>query len=113
MAVDPVQTQIAPLHWRTTSPSPGVVVLALRGELDLATVPDLELAFMEVEARGERVVVVDLRPLDFLDLAGARCLVAADARARRTGSTLHLLAGPRAERLFALAGLDGLSVLDV
>lgn len=113
MAVDPVQTQVAPLTWEASSPSPGVVVIELHGELDLATVPDLELAFMDVEARDERVVVVDLRPLEFIDLAGARCLMAADARAHRSGRTLHLLAGPRAERLFALAGLDGLSVLDV
>jgi anti-sigma B factor antagonist len=113
MAVNPAQTQIAPLRWEAWSPSPGLVVLALHGELDLATVPDLELAFMDVEARDDRVLVVDLRPLEFLDLAGARCLVAADARATRSGRTLHVLAGPRAERLFALAGLAGLSLLDV
>lgn len=112
MAVDPVQTSVAPLRCETSSPSEGVVVIALYGELDLATVSDLELAFMDAEAMDERTIVVDLRPLEFLDLAGARSLFAADARARRRGRTLHVLAGPRAERLFALAGLDGLSVLD-
>jgi anti-anti-sigma regulatory factor len=61
---------------------------------------------------GERVTVVDLRPLDFLDLAGARCLLAADARARDRGGELHVLSGPRAERLFSLARIDCLSVLD-
>ena len=112
MAVDPMQAQVVPLRYETSSPSEGVVVLTLHGELDLATVPDLELAFMEAETGDDRVIVVDLRPLDFLDLAGARCLLAADERARRAGRAMHVVAGPRAERLFALAGLDGLSVLD-
>jgi anti-anti-sigma factor len=112
MAVNPIDAQLPALRWAPSNPSPGVVLLTLWGELDLATVPDLELAFMNVDAMAERVVVVDLRPLDFLDLAGARCLMAADARARDRGRELHLLSGPRAERLFALAGLDGLSVLD-
>jgi anti-sigma B factor antagonist len=113
MAVDPLQAQIAPLRCETSSPSPGVVTIALHGELDLATVPDLELAFMDAEAMEGRTIVVDLRPLEFLDLAGARSVLAADVRARRRGRALHVLAGPRAERLFTLAGLDGLSVLDV
>ena len=112
MAVDPIQAQGAHLRCECSTPSPGVALIALHGELDMATVPDLELAFMDAEATDDPVIVVDLRPLEFLDLAGARSLLAADGRARRSGRTLHVVAGPKAERLFALAQLDGLSVLD-
>ena len=112
MAVDTIQREAAPLWWEVEQTSPGVVALSIFGELDLATVPQLEGALMDVEAMPARMIVIDLRPLEFIDLAGARCIVAADERARAAGHALHVLAGPRAERLFTLAQLDGLSLLD-
>jgi anti-anti-sigma factor len=112
MAVNPVAQETAPFRCEIAESSPGIVSLTAFGELDLATVPRLERGFMDVESAGPRTIVLDLRPLEFIDLAGARCIVAADARARAAGRAFHLLAGQRAERLFSLANLDGLSVLD-
>ena len=112
MAVNPVQRETAPLWWEVVTTSPGVVAVTAFGELDLATAPQLDVALMDVEAMPVRIIVIDLRPLEFIDLAGARCVMAADERARAEGRALHVLAGPRAERLFSLAQIDGLSVLD-
>ena len=112
MAVNSIQRETATLWWEVEETSPGVVALAVCGELDLATVPQLDAALMDAEAMPARMIVIDLRPLEFIDLAGARCLMAADERARAAGRALHVLAGPRVERLFTLAQLDGLSVLD-
>jgi anti-sigma B factor antagonist len=112
MAVDPIQSDLAPFAWGLDHPSPGVVAITLSGELDLATVPQLEDALSDAEAAAGRMVVIDLRPLEFMDLAGARSILAADRRVRRNGRELHVVAGPRARRLFRLAGFDGLSILD-
>ena len=54
-------------------------VLVLRGELDLATAPQLEQAVAERLDAGTDVVV-DLRELVFMDSTGLRVLVAAHAR---------------------------------
>jgi anti-anti-sigma factor len=112
MAVNPLTRETASLWWQVATTSPGVVAVTAFGELDLATVPQLDAALMDVEAMPARIIVIDLRPLEFIDLAGARCVLAADVRARAAGRALHVLAGDRAERLFSLANLDGLSVLD-
>jgi anti-anti-sigma factor len=112
MAVNSIQRETATLWWEVEETSPGVVALSVSGELDLATVPQLEGALMDVEAMPVRMIVIDLRPLEFIDLAGARSILAADGRARAAGRALHVVAGPRAERLFTLAQLDGLSLLD-
>ena len=112
MAVNSIQRETATLWWEVGETSPGVVALTVSGELDLATVPQLEGALMDVEAMPVRMIVIDLRPLEFIDLAGARCILAADERANAAGRALHVVAGPRAERLFTLAQLDGLSLLD-
>ena len=110
--MNPLARETASLWWDITSTSPGVVAVTAFGELDLATVPRLDAALMDAEAMPARMIVIDHRPLEFIDLAGARCIVAADERARAAGRALHVLAGERAERLFSLANLDGLSVLD-
>jgi anti-sigma B factor antagonist len=112
MAVNSIQRETATLWWEVEETSPGVVALTVSGELDLATARRLEGALMDVEATPLRMIVIDLRPLEFIDLAGARSILAADERARAAGRALHVVAGPRAERLFTLAQLDGLSLLD-
>lgn len=112
MAIDSIPREVPQFRSHVGRPSPGVATVTVSGELDMATVPQLEDALSDAESVAERVVVIDLRGLDFIDLSGVRSIVSADRRVRRTDRELHVIAGPRAERLFALAGLDGLSVLD-
>lgn len=70
-----------------------VMRIALEGELDLATVPELERAIDEARARGVDEIVVDLRALAFLDSSGLRSLVMADARAADEGWAFALVPG--------------------
>lgn len=59
------------------------VVLALTGELDLATAPQLTEAAADVPAGAQ--LVVDLAELEFMDSSGLRVLMNLDLRARREG----------------------------
>ena len=74
------------------------------GELDVATVPHLERTLREPQVQA-RLVVLDLRDLDFLDSFGARALVNHALRARQAGRRLVLLRGPaNVDRILTLAG---------
>src|SRR3954447_11097443 len=93
----------------------GRALLTLRGELDLATAPELEQLVNERLDAGQDVVV-DLRGLDFMDSSGIRVLVAAHARAGRVGTRLFIVR-PEPEsavaKIVEISGLDGeLNILD-
>src|SRR3954466_1116720 len=93
----------------------GRALLTLRGELDLATAPELEGLVNERLDAGKDVVV-DLRGLEFMDSSGIRVLVAAHARAARTGTRLFIVRparGSAVAKIVEVAGLDGeLNLLD-
>jgi anti-sigma B factor antagonist len=75
-------------------------------EQDIAAVPELDLTLCHAQADA-RVVVLDLRELEFIDSSGARLLFAADRQAREAGG--RLLIGRDAaqiDRLFVLSGVD-------
>jgi anti-anti-sigma factor len=87
----------------------GRTYVSLRGELDLATAPELEQLVNERVDAG-REVVVDLRGLDFMDSSGIRVLVAAHARAGRTGTRLIVVRpAPKSAvaKIVEVSGLDG------
>lgn len=85
------------------------VVVTPRGELDMATAPELEQAVMPRLGDGGWVVL-DLRSLDFIDSSGLRVVVGAHRAAEERdgrftcvrgapGSTVH--------RIVEIAGIDG------
>ncbi len=67
------------------------VRLTLTGELDIATVPRLEDAVEAALATGPRCLLVDLRPLGFLDSSGLRQFIVLADRAREEGFELLLV----------------------
>ena len=69
------------------------VVVALRGELDIANAADLGAVLWEAVARNPHVIA-DLSDLTFIDCAVLGVLVRARARARGAGGDL-VLAGAR------------------
>ena len=91
-----------------TTGSGSRVEIAVHGELDLATAPQLEAEFERVGALdGLVVAIVDLRNLAFLDSTGLEAIMKFDARARAAGVEVAIVRGPRAvERLFAVMQLD-------
>jgi anti-anti-sigma factor len=92
----------------------GYTSVALRGELDLSTVGQVQEALDRVEQSEPAVLVVDLSKLAFLDSTGLRCLVTADERAREQGRRFVILRGPDAvHRFFSIRGLEQrLEILD-
>src|SRR5437868_382831 len=85
----------------------GHVVVALRGELDLADAADVAAALAAAVAREPRIIV-DLAGLGFIDCSGVAALARARRRARQAGGDL-LLAAPqqRVLRVVAITRLAG------
>jgi anti-anti-sigma factor len=81
----------------------GVASIALRGELDIATVPDLESHLAPFESDGVSAIVLDLRELTFIDSVALHSIIRSRERAKTNGKRLILVgARPPARRLFEL-----------
>jgi anti-sigma B factor antagonist len=77
------------------------------GELTVATLPQLDRTLREPQVQA-RLVVLDLRELEFMESAGAHALVGHAVRARKAGRRLVLLRGPaNVDRMLALTGCAG------
>ena len=80
-------------------------VLALRGELDVATVPRLAEPLREALAAGKTAVVIDLGELTFLDSTGLMVLLNGLRRVVRQGGNLAIVCtNPTVLRLFDITG---------
>ena len=79
------------------------------GELDMATVGELERVARELLDAGLRQLVVDLGELRFIDSSGLHLLLSIAAESRRDGFGLAVLPGsPDVQRVFAIAGVNDL-----
>jgi anti-anti-sigma factor len=85
----------------------GGIVVAPRGEIDLATVDEVRAVLAEASENGG-VVYLDLRGVTFIDSAGVRLVVegARELKARE-GELVVVRGGPEVTRVFNLVGLDG------
>lgn len=78
------------------------------GELNIKTVPELDRALRRAWASA-KVIVLDLRELEFVDSSGAHLIFQADRRIRRSGGRLITVrGGPHIDAFFALIGLNRL-----
>ena len=83
------------------------VLVRVVGELDLVTAPVLDRHLAGAIGRERPRVVVDLAAVSFLDIRGLNSLVAADAAARRAGTTLVVRGGgEQLVRLVEVCGLE-------
>ena len=102
---------------RRSSPEGGELTLSLTydeslfsielfGELDLATVPELDSVLARAESTDAKEIVVDLSGLEFVDSTGIALLVKAARRSRMNGGRLRLLRGTgQVERVMTLCRL--------
>ena len=91
-----------------TSEDAGRLVVCPRGELDLATAPDLEELVLGRLTDGT-AVVLDLRGLSFMDSSGVRVLVAAHVRASDGGGALTIVRpqrGGAVDRILEISGIE-------
>src|SRR5262245_57047419 len=84
-----------------------IVVVEVRGEADLATLPKLADALTRATADAAGVVAVDLDDVQVLDDAALGLLLGAAGRARQGGAELSVVcsAAPLRDRL-AITGFD-------
>ncbi len=92
----------------------GASVIGVSGELDLASSPALEEALEGAFAADTRLVIIDLRALEFMDSTGLSILVKAHQTAEDGGRQLYLINGPpQVQRLLSLTGVsERLALID-
>src|SRR5262245_34937008 len=82
----------------------GRAVVAITGELDLATSPDLEEVVLGRLDEGKSVVL-DLRELQFMDSSGLRVVITAHTRAGEGAGEFAIVrpaAGSEVEKILAI-----------
>jgi anti-sigma B factor antagonist len=83
------------------------IVLTLRGELDLTSVPVFDRELEQLALRKAGRLVIDLSGLAFMDSTGLRALLQARERATANQHELALRRGPRqVQRVFELTKTD-------
>lgn len=81
------------------------VTMAPKGEVDLATVSQLQRELGRLIDAGPGRIVIDLRGVEFLDSTGLHALLTANAQAQHDNWELTIIPGPRAvQRIFELTG---------
>jgi anti-sigma B factor antagonist len=89
-----------------------VAGVAVRGELELATAPQLTAALDDAIRGSCGPFVIDLSTVGFLDSSGISCLVRARALLGRDDRTLGLVCPPGdIRRVLEIAGVDELVAL--
>lgn len=102
------------LHGIDISKQDDRVVVALSGEIDLASLEPLERELAPVVQRHPPVLVLDLRAVSFLDSSGLRLILRLDRRQREAGGRLAVVrGGRRVARVLELTGAaDHLELID-
>lgn len=82
-------------------------VVAVAGEVDVATAPRLRKEVLAVLGDGHDRVVLDLEAVDFLDSTGLGVLIGVLRRINAVGGDLRVVCStPHIVDLFTLTGLD-------
>jgi anti-sigma B factor antagonist len=85
----------------------GLPVIAVVGEIDVATAPQLREALHGVIADGRATVVLDLLAVTFLDSTALGVLVGGLKRCREMGGELHVVVtDARIKKIFEITGLN-------
>ena len=89
-------------------------VIAVRGELDLASSPALQEELDRAATSDSQMLIIDLRELDFMDSTGLSVLVRAHQRIEEQGRQLAMVKGPQqVQRLLSLTGVaDRLTLVE-
>ena len=88
---------------------PGVLVLALSGEVDMASAPTLKSATRTAVDSGQyRCLIFDLTNLQFIDSSGLHVLVESKRRMAEAGGDVKVVVDPahNIARLLEITGLQ-------
>ena len=85
----------------------GWAVLAVEGEVDLATAPRLREALINLVGEGQAQIIVDLSTTEFLDSTGLGAIVTGLKRVRaKDGDMRVVCTSPRVCKVFEITSLD-------
>jgi len=85
---------------------PDRVILALAGELDMASVEQLRAAIERETTNDKAMLVLDLQQLQFIDSTGLRAILTTLERCREHGREFAITPGsPQVQRLLSVAGV--------
>ena len=100
----------APFEASATEVDGGVRVVAVRGELDLSTAPDLEPPLEAAVSSGDASVLVDLSECEFIDSTGIALIVRAwqqlDRDADGAGRLVLCSGNDQVRRVLEVTGLE-------
>jgi len=84
----------------------GYQALSVRGEVDIATAPELLEEAGALLSRGATNILLDLTGVSFIDSSGLSALLSLRSLCERDGRQLTLTHGqPQVERLFEITGM--------
>jgi anti-sigma B factor antagonist len=90
----------------------GATVVTVRGEIDVASAPELRSCLHELATADTPAVTVDLRAVTFMDSSALGVLVGALRRSRENETVFRLVIdSPRLLKIFEITGLT--SVFDI
>jgi anti-sigma B factor antagonist len=99
---------IGPATLTVMTASGDAVVVALEGDLDIASVPTVREGLLSLLRPGASRLVIDLSAVRYADASGLEVLVSTRRRAVLLGGTLHLAAvQPEVARVLVATGLSG------
>ena len=91
----------------TEEPTAGLAVIALTGEVDLYTAPELKQELVRVIENGAGNVVIDMTDTTFIDSTTLGVLVSGLKRLNPSGGKLTLVVTDRnIRKIFEITGLD-------
>jgi len=99
----------APFEVKVGDLNQGVRTVAVRGELDLSTAPELEGPLEEVLERDEGSILIDLSQCEFIDSTGIALIVRAWQRldSGENGRALVICSGnEQVRRVLEITGLE-------
>jgi anti-anti-sigma factor len=97
----PTEVAVSVLH------RPANTVVALRGDIDIATAPALRERLFGLLRPGMRLLILDLSGVPFCGAAGLAVLIGTRRRAISLGITVHLSAlRPQTAKVMRITGLD-------
>lgn len=104
---DGPQATVVPFAIATRALDTRTAAVAVRGELDLSTAPQLKWTLMDALEEGRSGLIVDLSCTTFMDSTALGVLVGVN-RSLDAGARMAIVcASPELLRIFELAGMDG------
>lgn len=100
---------VGPFAVELSRPDEGCALIALTGELDISTAPQLGEALRRATAEGARRIVVDLSGVSFVDASALGVLVSSFQQLRAADGTLAIVCPEKhIRRIFEITGLDAI-----